>query len=288
MVACRSLLTVFVTLAAVVKSQQCYGVDGSVLDKSYTPCNPNAKHSGCCASGDICLSNGLCMGTQGASIGMIFSRGCTDSTGNDVACPQQCSGCMFDRNDMSNARSNANNSTASSKSNDLSTVTAWQLQTCDSGEYCCRAANSTKSCCNDPTAPQVTTPLSATLQIPTAASNPASTPASTPSNSPSQASASTSPIPASSAISTCEEEKSHTAIVGATLGGLLGGIILGLVVAVRWMYKRERRQRRLKEHYETQMSKTNVYRKALESCAGSARPSLSIEEEVATKSHAAD
>ncbi|EUC29128.1 hypothetical protein COCCADRAFT_107344 [Bipolaris zeicola 26-R-13] len=258
MVGCRSILTVLVTLAAVVKSQQCYGVDGSLLDKSYTPCNPSAKVSGCCASGDICLSNGLCMGTQGASIGVIFSRGCTDSTGKDVACPQQCSG-------------------GSSNSNSASTVTAWQLQTCDSGEYCCRAANSTKSCCNNPTAPQVTSPLSATLQMPAA---PASTPAT---NSPDQEPASSTPMPTLPTISNCQHEKTHTAIVGAILGGLLGGIILGLVIAVRWMYKRERRQRRLKEHYETQMSKTNAYRKALEETVSSARPSLSLEQ-VASKS----
>ncbi|EMD69763.1 hypothetical protein COCSADRAFT_166729 [Bipolaris sorokiniana ND90Pr] len=250
MVGCRSLLTVLVTLAAVVKSQQCYGVDGSLLDKSYTPCNPSAKNSGCCASGDICLSNGLCMGTQGASIGVIFSRGCTDSTGKDVACPQQCSG-------------------GPSNSNSASTVTAWQLQTCDSGEYCCRAANSTKSCCNNPTAPRVKSPLSATLQIPAPASTPAT-------NSPDQEPASSSPISIPSATSNCHKEKTHTAIVGAILGGLLGGIILGLVITVRWMYKRERRQRRLKEHYETQMSKTNAYRKALEETVSSARPSLSL------------
>ncbi|EMD95495.1 hypothetical protein COCC4DRAFT_155910 [Bipolaris maydis ATCC 48331] len=254
MVGCRSLLTVLVTLAAVVKSQQCYGVDGSLLDKSYTPCNPSAKNSGCCASGDICLSNGLCMGTQGASIGVIFSRGCTDSTGKDVACPQQCSG-------------------GSSNSNSASTTAAWQLETCDSGEYCCRAANSTKSCCNNPTAPRVTSPLSATLQIPAPASTPAA-------DSPDQEPASSSPRPTLPITSNCQEEKTHTAIVGAILGGLLGGIILGLIIAVRWMYKRERRQRRLKEHYETQMSKTNAYRKALEETVGSARPSLSLEQVV--------
>ncbi|KAF5845014.1 hypothetical protein GGP41_001105 [Bipolaris sorokiniana] len=183
MVGCRSLLTVLVTLAAVVKSQQCYGVDGSLLDKSYTPCNPSAKNSGCCASGDICLSNGLC--------------------------------------------------------------------------------------CNNPTAPRVKSPLSATLQIPAPASTPAT-------NSPDQEPASSSPISIPPATSNCHKEKTHTAIVGAILGGLLGGIILGLVITVRWMYKRERRQRRLKEHYETQMSKTNAYRKALEETVSSARPSLSL------------
>ena len=95
MVARLSLLSVFVTLVAVATSQQCYGVDGSALDNTHTPCNPSATHSACCASGDICMSNGLCMGTQDDSIGKIFSRGCTDATGKDVACASICPTSMF-------------------------------------------------------------------------------------------------------------------------------------------------------------------------------------------------
>lgn len=96
MVSSRSLLTVFATLIAVATSQQCYAVDGTALDKTYTPCNPSANHSGCCASTDICMSNGLCMGTTNESIGMIFSRGCTDKEGKDAACQQDlCPGGKF-------------------------------------------------------------------------------------------------------------------------------------------------------------------------------------------------
>jgi len=92
MVAPSSLLTVFVTFIAVAMAQKCYSVDGAALNSTFTPCNPGAKHSGCCASTDLCLSNGLCMATTDVYIGIIFSRGCTDSTGNDVACPQLCPG----------------------------------------------------------------------------------------------------------------------------------------------------------------------------------------------------
>lgn len=155
--------------------------------------------------------------------------------------------------------------------NDTKTISAWQLQTCDSGEYCCRAANSTKSCCNDPTASRVTTPLSATLQ--TSSLVPAAT------NSQDQQSSSHSSAPTALANPACDQQNNQTAIVGGTLGGILGGIIIGLALTVRWMYQRERRQRRLKKHYEAQMSKTNAYRKALETSAGSARPSLSVEED---------
>jgi hypothetical protein len=95
MVSSRSLLTVFATFIAVATSQKCYAVDGTALDSTYTPCNPSAKHSSCCASTDICMSNGLCMGTMNESIGMIFSRGCTDSKGNDASCQQMCPGGTF-------------------------------------------------------------------------------------------------------------------------------------------------------------------------------------------------
>ena len=71
----------------------------------------------------------------------------------------------------------------------------------------------------------------------------------------------------------CEKEKRKTAIVGGTVGGLFGAIILGLVGTILLMYKKERRQRKLKEHYEEQFSQTNAYRKALASSAGSIRES---------------
>jgi len=76
--------------------QQCYALNGTELDSTYGPCNPDAKHSGCCAinrsagSADICLDNGLCMATSGQFMGSIWQDGCTDSTGQDKGCPKMC------------------------------------------------------------------------------------------------------------------------------------------------------------------------------------------------------
>lgn len=96
MVARLYLLFLLAAFVAVVFGQQCYGLDGTALDDSYTPCNSNGKHSGCCAtkrtdgSPDICLDNGLCMRTQNEMIGTIWQSGCTDKTGKDAACPRVC------------------------------------------------------------------------------------------------------------------------------------------------------------------------------------------------------
>lgn len=66
--------------------------------------------------------------------------------------------------------------------------------------------------------------------------------------------------------------------MGGTVGGLFGALILGLVATILLMYKKEKRQRRLKEHYEEQFSQTNAYRKALASSAGSIRESTFMED----------
>ena len=55
-------------------------------------------------------------------------------------------------------------------------------------------------------------------------------------------------------------------------------LIAGLSATVYWMYKREKRQRKQKEHYEEQFSQTNAYRKALASSAGSCRGSVLLDE----------
>ncbi|KAF1839493.1 hypothetical protein BDW02DRAFT_155016 [Decorospora gaudefroyi] len=261
MVARLSLLSVFATVvAAAATSQKCYGVDGTALNGTYTPCNPSAKHSACCASSDICLSNGLCMATTGASIGQLFQSGCTDKSGKDTACPQKmCPGASDDFDD------------------DLTPVSSWQLQTCDYGKYCCRATTDTRSCCNNASAPKLTTTFSATLQLQT--STPTASPSSEPTNiaGPAVAILPT-PTTTTDNDNSCQQEKRQTAIVGGTIGSLFGSIILGLSATILWMYKREKKQRRLKEHYEEQFSQTNAYRKALASSAGSPRGSLSLEE----------
>ncbi|KAI4672607.1 uncharacterized protein J4E78_001108 [Alternaria triticimaculans] len=192
------------------------------------------------------MSNGLCMGTTNESIGMIFSRGCTDKEGKDAACQQDL--CPGVSNDFLG----------------LKPVKAWQLQTCDSGTYCCRGADDTKSCCNNQAAPHITTTFSATLQLQT----------------PSPAAATTAPPP-----NTCSKEKKETAIVGGVLTAVFTMIIAGLASTIFWMYKREKRQRKLKEHYEEQFSQTNAYRKALASSAGSCRGSVMMEDLKPKSSH---
>jgi hypothetical protein len=174
----------------------------------------------------------------------------------------------------------ANNATVSTG---IDLVATWQLQTCDHGKYCCRAINDTKSCCNDSTAPKVTTTFSATLQLqaPTATSEPidvAATAVST--GTPFEATA-------TALVNTCQKEKRETAIVGGTIGSIFGAIIIALAATIFWMYSREKRQRKLKEHYEEQFQQTNAYRKALASSAGSVRGSV-LMEEFKTKSSGPD
>jgi hypothetical protein len=65
----------------------------------------------------------------------------------------------------------------------------------------------------------------------------------------------------------CKKEKHRTAVVGGTVGGILGAIIVGLFGAMLWMHKMEKRQRKLKEHYEEQFSQTAAYRRRIASTA---------------------
>jgi hypothetical protein len=95
-----TILSVFPTLIALAVGQQCYDLGGNALDNSFAPCNPGAKHSGCCATkrssgADICLDSGLCMATRGEFAGMIWQNGCTDRTGKDIACPKMCPSSVY-------------------------------------------------------------------------------------------------------------------------------------------------------------------------------------------------
>jgi hypothetical protein len=95
----RSTLLFALYAAAGAAAQTCYGLTGAVLDHSFAPCNPDAKHSGCCATNrttgaDVCLDSGLCMSTTSDYMGTIWQPGCTDSTGKATECPQVCPGSM--------------------------------------------------------------------------------------------------------------------------------------------------------------------------------------------------
>ncbi|KAL5118158.1 hypothetical protein ACEQ8H_003993 [Pleosporales sp. CAS-2024a] len=248
-------LSVFSTLIAISVGRQCFGIDGSKLDNSYVPCNANAQHSGCCATkravgADLCLDNGLCMSTSGETTGMIWQAGCTDQTGADVACPRVCPG-------------------VSNNFGGLKAIAAWNIQQCNYGTYCCRAPNDRLSCCNNTSAPKVTTSIGA-LQLQAVTATPSSSSKSKsaqPSNVVATAVSKDTSRPSedSENLNICTKEKNQTAIVGGTIGGLFGAIILGLLFVALWLYKKEKRQRRLKEHYEEQFSQTAAYRRAITS-----------------------
>ncbi|OAL03867.1 hypothetical protein IQ06DRAFT_270058 [Phaeosphaeriaceae sp. SRC1lsM3a] len=246
-------LSVFATLFALTASQQCFGVDGTKLDDTFAPCNPSAKHSGCCATkrssgADLCLDSGLCMSTRGEFTGMIWQNGCTDSTGKDVACPKMC---------------------PINSSGGSSAVITWNVQQCDYGVYCCRASNDRSSCCNNASAPKVTVSSIGALQITSTplASITLALPSSTPTQIVATAVSTGTPFDTTSAPATndCTKEKRQTAVVGGTIGGIFGAVIVGLAGALLWLYKMEKRQRKLKEHYEEQFSQTAAYRRTIAS-----------------------
>ncbi|KAF3052634.1 hypothetical protein E8E11_011105 [Didymella keratinophila] len=248
----RSFLVPFVyaTSLAAAASQKCYGLTGTPLDDTFAPCNPTAKHSGCCATNkasgaDICLDSGLCMATQNEYMGTIWQPGCTDSTGKATECPQLCPGI---KNDFAG----------------LDPVSAWNVQTCDFGTYCCRAINDRRNCCNNGTAPRFTTTSIGALHLQT--SSTVSSPSSTTSSAASTATGSPSDLEEATLTTNadvCKSEKHKTAVVSGVLGGILGSAVVGLLCLAYWMWKREQRQRKLKEHYEEQFAQTWAYRKAM-------------------------
>ncbi|KAF2248852.1 hypothetical protein BU26DRAFT_405681, partial [Trematosphaeria pertusa] len=243
---------------AVAAERTCYGLDGTQLSDEYGPCNPEAKHSGCCAihrpagSVDVCLDNGLCMATNGGFVGTIWQDGCTDPTGTDSGCPKMCP----DENDGFAG---------------LNKVLAWNIQTCDFGIYCCRAVDDNANCCANSTAPRITTNAIGAFKFETstAGASPATATASaantatqvvfgtavstgTPSTlTPSQVGSASTAAP-----DLCASAKRKTAIVGGALGSILGAALLGALGVIVWMHGKEKRQRRLKEHYETQFGKS--------------------------------
>jgi hypothetical protein len=158
-------------------------------------------------------------------------------------------------------------------------VSAWNIQTCDYGRYCCRAINDRRSCCGNATAPKITTTSIGAFMSQTTTATPVAA-TSEPTRVDATVVSTGSPVDTTAAPSTdvCKKERQATAIVGGTIGGLFGAIIVALAGTIYWMYKRERRQRKLKEHYEEQFSQTNAYRKALASTAGSIRGSMYMED----------
>ncbi|KAK3202615.1 hypothetical protein GRF29_154g160871 [Pseudopithomyces chartarum] len=245
-----SLLAISFYIGNTFAERQCYALNGTQLGDEYGACNPNAKHSGCCAingtagTAELCLSNGLCMATNNEYMGTIWQNGCTDPTGADPSCPKICS----------DARSNLDKSVK---------APAWNIQTCDFGSYCCRAADDKKSCCNNASVLKITTKSLGTLMLNSSTATNTSTTTSTstsssstsaPTSSPTQLPITTTPSTTPSEPTSCAAEKRHTAIVGGTLSGIFSSIIVALLAAIYFLVQREKKQRKLKEHYEEQFA----------------------------------
>jgi hypothetical protein len=68
-------------------------------------------------------------------------------------------------------------------------------------------------------------------------------------------------------VNDCMKEKHQIAVVGGAVGGVLGTVIVILAAVMVWLYGMEKHQRRLKEHYEEQISQTAAYRRNIASTA---------------------
>lgn len=268
----------------IAADKTCYGLDGTKLDSTYGPCKPGARHSGCCAihrpagSVDICLDNGLCMATDGEYMGTIWQDGCTDPTGKDPGCPKMCPDGKLQSPNTSSTYI-LTHLAVNTNFNGSNPVLAWNVQMCDYGSYCCRAVNDRNNCCNNATAPKIQTNFLGQFQFETSTAGLTSTP--TPTLTPAAISTTTQAAlsVAATAISTGEPfsqatatplprpeeicKKDKSAVVGGAVGGTLGAALLGLVGIIIWMHRKEKRQRRLKEHYETQFGQNFAYRRTV-------------------------
>ncbi|ETS73577.1 hypothetical protein PFICI_14523 [Pestalotiopsis fici W106-1] len=75
------------------------GGSASTDGQTYIPCNTTAVeqggHSACCASGDMCFTNGLCKAGEG-QWNWNWRVACTDPTFQDPSCPNYCRGIESD------------------------------------------------------------------------------------------------------------------------------------------------------------------------------------------------
>lgn len=145
---------------------------------------------------------------------------------------------------------------------------------CDYGSYCCREDGDRSNCCANSTAPKITTSSIGAFLFQTSTAGISSTPSATPSPTPSPSSSSDPTLIAGTAVSTgtpftptptvspsdlCASERRKTAVVGGAVGGVLGAALVGALIAIFWLYKREKRQRKIKEHYEAQFEVSSAY-----------------------------
>jgi hypothetical protein len=74
---------------------QCFYKSGNPALTKAAPCNLTAvaegKNTACCASDELCMSNGLCRNaTSTPKTNSYWRGGCTDPTFQDPACPNYC------------------------------------------------------------------------------------------------------------------------------------------------------------------------------------------------------
>jgi hypothetical protein len=156
----------------------------------------------------------------------------------------------------------------------LKEVLAWNVQMCDYGSYCCREVDDRNNCCNNATAPKIRTNNLGAFQFETstAGTSTTATAAAVSTLSPSSTTAPTQVVgtavttgvlftaaPTVSSEETCASEKRKTAAVGGAVGGVLGAALVGALIAMFWLYKKEKHQRKLKEHYESQFEVSSAY-----------------------------
>lgn len=194
---------------------QCYNVQGTTLDDSYAPCNPDATVSPCCqlnhTTPDVCLGAGLCMSIRDDYAGTIWGNGCTDRLGNDKVCPQICAG-KVDGSDF------------------------WSVMQCpEQGAWCCRAYGDWSSCCNKTSrlvslhAADVTPQLPSTTESNGTAAN-------------SEASGTTITTTSVTVIPTdIAKESINTGLVAGVVGGVLGFAFLISLAAAILLWKQNQR-----------------------------------------------
>ncbi|KAF2233667.1 hypothetical protein EV356DRAFT_503169 [Viridothelium virens] len=86
---CRKLTVSFTILLSSIiipTSSTCYYPGGQIIANDHTPCT-NDTDAHCCAEGQVCLTNGLCLVTWDMS---YWAGSCEDATWNSGLCFQSC------------------------------------------------------------------------------------------------------------------------------------------------------------------------------------------------------
>ncbi|KAF3041989.1 hypothetical protein E8E11_000946 [Didymella keratinophila] len=224
---------------------QCFYKSGNPALTKPAPCNLTAvaegKHTACCASDELCMSNGLCRNaTSTPKTNFYWRGGCTDPTFQDPSCPNYCS-----------------------LKNPWEDLLIWQ---CGSEDWCCnnggaapeeeRYDKTNLTCCTmsqfafsapSPTLIATATYLGevfsvASLSAPTTALSETLS-SSTHSLTPTTSVQTTSTSAAETAVSPPSKSSTSPAAVGAGVGVGVAAAILIAAVSAWWLRRRRRRSR---------------------------------------------